>query len=87
MSMQARHRSRRHRVNLLGRAPCGVSDIDRGWATLIGDPIARLGELADLVDRGLLSREEFDRLKARLVPADVVTWSADAPSPRRPRVR
>jgi hypothetical protein len=43
-----------------------LGDPDRGWADLIVDPAAQLGELADLVDRGLLSREEFDQLKDRL---------------------
>jgi hypothetical protein len=54
--------------DLLGRPPCGVGD-RRGvlWSEQIIDPVAQLGELADLVDRGLLSRDEYLELKQRFI--------------------
>jgi Short C-terminal domain len=64
--MQALRTQRRYHGDLLARPPCGLGDPDRGWADLIVDPAAQLGELADLVARGLLSREEFDELKDRM---------------------
>ena len=64
--MQALRTQRRYRGDLLARPPCGVVDPDRGWTDLIVDPVAQMGELADLVARGLLSREEFDELKNRI---------------------
>jgi Short C-terminal domain len=59
--------SRRRHADLLARPPCGFGDLPRGWRGLIIDPVAQLEELADLVKRGLLSQEEFDRLKHRVV--------------------
>lgn len=59
--------SRRRHADLLARPPSGFGEIPGGWRGLIIDPVAQLEELADLVNRGLLSREEFDRLKDRVV--------------------
>jgi hypothetical protein len=77
--------SRRHHTDLLVRPPSGVPDSDVGWAALIIDPVAQLAELADLVQRGLLSLEEFERYKARVVESGARTGrtsggaSPDAP--------
>ena len=59
--------SRSHRSDLLARPPCGVrtyEDSVRGW---IADPVEQLEELADLLSRGLLSREEFEHHKAKVI--------------------
>jgi Short C-terminal domain len=67
MTMQRLSRSRGHRTDLLARPPCTARDLERGWAALFVDPIDQLKELADLRIRGLLSREEFDRQKAKVI--------------------
>jgi hypothetical protein len=59
--------TRRPYRDLLPRPPCGVGDLGGRWAGLVPDPVAQIEELADLVDRGLLSRAEFEELKARVV--------------------
>lgn len=40
---------------------------------MIGDPAEQIDALAQLMDQGLLSREEFDRAKQR-----ALRWSTDA---------
>ena len=74
--------------DLLGRAPSGAIEAEPGvWAALVVDPVAQLTELDDLVGRGLLSRDEFERLKARIVSiGDAISWAtSDGPSrPPRP---
>ena len=58
------------RPDLLGRPPCGVGDrMGVLWSEQIIDPVAQLGGLADLVDRGLLSRDEYLELKQRFIAA------------------
>jgi hypothetical protein len=59
--------SRRDRDDLLVRPPSGFGPVGIGSAVLIIDPVAQVGELADLLERGLLSREEYERLKQRVV--------------------
>ena len=59
--------TRRLGDDLLVRPPSGVGDPDGGWTTLLVDPAAQLGELADLTSRGLLSQEEYEVLKRRIV--------------------
>jgi hypothetical protein len=59
--------SRRHLSNLLARPPCGAGLYDDGWAALIVDPTQQLETLADLLTRGLLSREEYEREKAKVI--------------------
>lgn len=81
---------RRSRPDLLGRAPSNVGDAERAaWAALVVDPVAQVRELDDLVGRGLLSREEFERLKARIVStATALSWpTSDGPSPPPRRER
>jgi hypothetical protein len=68
---------RGHRTDLLARPPSGVFDPAAGWAALIVDPVAQLEELADLVERDLLSSAEFERLKARVVGVGVATRMPD----------
>jgi hypothetical protein len=59
--------SRRHRVNLLARPLCGSLTYERGWATLIVDRAEQLEVLADLFSRGLLSPDEYERQKAKVI--------------------
>jgi hypothetical protein len=59
--------SRRHRLNLLARPPCGSLTHERGWSALIVDSTEQLEVLADLLDRGLLSPEEYQRQKAKVI--------------------
>lgn len=64
------------RPDLLSRPPCGVGDRNGPvWSEQIIDPVAQLGELADLVDRGLLSHDEYLELKQRFLAASA--WTAN----------
>ena len=56
--------SRRHGSDLLARPPCGPRSYEDGVRAWLIDPVEQLEELADLVRRGLLSREEFEHQKA-----------------------
>ena len=58
--------SRNREIDLLSRPPLGTEH-QQGWAALIVDPVEQLEELADLHGRGLLSRDEFERHKARIL--------------------
>ena len=40
---------------------------DDAWNTMLVDQTAQLEQLADLVDRGFLTRDEFDRQKAKVL--------------------
>lgn len=57
---------RRRTTDLLVRPAWGGREAEGGVAALIVDPIEQLEELADLYSRGLLTREEFERQKARV---------------------
>jgi hypothetical protein len=59
--------SRRNRMDLLMRPPCGVGADERGWSALIVDQTDQLEALADLRARGLLSTGEFEREKAKVL--------------------
>jgi Short C-terminal domain len=59
--------SRRHGTDLLARPPCGVRMYENGWAALIVDPTEQLKTLADLLSRGLLSPQEYERQKAKVI--------------------
>ena len=67
--MTVRHvsASRRHEGGLLARPPCTAGARADRWADLVVDPARQLVVLVDLMRRGLISREQFDRLVARLV--------------------
>ena len=54
---------------LLARPPCGSQELEHGWVSLAIDPVAQLRALADLRDAGLLSDEEFERQKAKVLDA------------------
>jgi hypothetical protein len=59
--------TRSYGSDLLARPPCGVGLYDDGWLGLVVDPVEQLSALADLHARGLLSPEEFDRQKAKVI--------------------
>lgn len=64
--MRRRRRNRRPQGDLLARPPCGARELEGGVAALIVDPVQQLEELADLLSRGLLTNEEFERQKTRV---------------------
>jgi Short C-terminal domain len=59
--------SRRDRPDLLARPPCVAATYDDSWVGLVVDPTDQLEALADLLARGLLSSDEFDREKAKIL--------------------
>jgi hypothetical protein len=59
--------SRSDRPDLLARPPCLVRTYEDSVRAWIVDPVEQLEELADLMRRGLLSREEFERHKAKVI--------------------
>jgi hypothetical protein len=61
------HRSRRREQGLLARPPCTVRYLERGWAAQFVDPVEQLEELADLWARGVLTTEEFEHEKAKII--------------------
>lgn len=76
--------TRRRIPDLMGRDPSGVTEARRGaWASVLVDPVAQIQGLDDLRSRGLLSSEEYERLKARIFStlAEISWATADAPSP------
>jgi hypothetical protein len=56
----------RGRRDLLVRPPCS-SDPDRSWVALVVDPVRQLDELAELHRRGVLTADEFDHQKAKVL--------------------
>ncbi len=67
MSSEPRHLSRRRATGVLARPPWRTQGLEERWAALVRDPVVQLEELARLYDQGLLSREEFEREKRRLL--------------------
>jgi Short C-terminal domain len=67
MTMRSLASSRQHRPDLLARAPCLITMYDERWAALVIDPTEQLRTLADLLARGLLSGEEYERHKAKVL--------------------
>jgi hypothetical protein len=63
--MRRRSVSRHRNASLLTRPP--LSDRDPGWAAWTLDPARQLEELDSLCRRGLLTSEEFEEQKARLL--------------------
>jgi hypothetical protein len=80
--------SRRRIPDLMARDPSAVAEARQGaWASVLVDPVAQIQELDDLRGRGLVSSEEFDVLKARIVStSEVISWTSSvepSPPPRR----
>ncbi len=58
--------SRSQLIDVLARPPyCGGSV--SAWSASVVDPVEQLEELADLCDRGLMSPEEFEDQKAKVL--------------------
>ena len=53
--------------DLLARPPCGVRTHEDAWLRFLVDPVEQLTALADLHVRGLLSPDEFERQKAKVL--------------------
>ena len=70
--MRRRVTRRRRLADLLARPPCGASELTGGWGTLMVDPIEQLEELGRLHRRGLLTAEEYERQKDRVL----LVWRA-----------
>ncbi len=66
VAMRSVRSSRSQLTGLLIRPPC-IGGERRDWATLVVDPVKQLEELDDLRNRGLLSNEEFEWQRARLL--------------------
>jgi len=67
MSSEPRSLSRRRATGVLARPPWRNQGLEERWTALVRDPLAQLEELADLHHQGLLSREEFEREKLRVL--------------------
>jgi hypothetical protein len=65
--MGGRQVSRSNQSNLLVRPPCGARMSDDGWMAFVVDPIEQLHTLADLRKQGLLSAEEYERQKSKII--------------------
>jgi hypothetical protein len=59
-------RSRSERVDLLARPWWNEGSVESGCTALIVDPVEQLRELADLVDRGLLTVEELEHQRRKV---------------------
>ena len=57
--------SRREYLDLLSSTPTEVT-VEGRWTALLIDPVAQIIELADLVARGLVSPEEFERQRQKV---------------------
>lgn len=65
--MRRSARPRKDRPDLLTRPPCRPTGPGRGWEAMVFDPVAPLTELARLLDRGLITRAEYERQKAKVI--------------------
>jgi hypothetical protein len=59
-------RSRVRRIDLLARPPAAVVAAD-DWAGLVVDPVEQLRGLADLRRRGLLTGDEYEQQRAKVL--------------------
>ncbi len=66
--MRENGRDRSERPGLLTRPPdCGGDGSDRAAKWSVVDPVRQIEALDDLFRRGLLSAEDFERQKARVL--------------------
>ena len=59
--------TRSNRPDLLERPPATARELGPGWAVLVIDPVNQLRELADLHRRGLVSQEEYQQQKCKIL--------------------
>jgi Short C-terminal domain len=64
--------ARAQRPGLLSRPPSTFRALDAASVALFIDPATQIHALVELMDKGLLTREEFDRAKQR-----ALRWSND----------
>ena len=57
--------ARAQRPGLRSRPPSTFRALDTAGSALFLDPAAQINALVELMDKGLLTREEFDRAKQR----------------------
>jgi len=67
MTMERVRATRRNHADLITRPPSGTGTLDGGWARLVVDPVAQLAGLADLRNRGLLSDEQYERQRRKVL--------------------
>jgi hypothetical protein len=60
-------RSRRHGPDLLARPPCLAMMYEPRWSALVVDRTEQLSTLANLYAEGLLSPEEYQQHKAKVL--------------------
>ncbi len=65
--MRSHHASRSERPDLLERPPTTARELGPGWALLVIDPVNQIRELADLHRRGLVSAEEYQQQKCKIL--------------------
>ena len=65
--MQGHSTSRSNRPESLDRPPTTARELGPGWASLVIDPVSQIRELADLHRRGLVSREEYEQQKCKIL--------------------
>jgi hypothetical protein len=58
---------RRSGTDLLTRPPAPASPSDPAWLYTIIDPVAQLAELDDLRQRGVISADDLERQKAKVL--------------------
>jgi len=68
MTMERVAASRRGNLDLLSSTAFETAADDR-WAALLIDPVAQVNELADLVARGLVTPEHFERQRRKIFGA------------------
>ena len=73
---RVRSGSRSSYPNLLIGLP-STRHLDDRWADLLIDPAAQVAELADLVERGLVSPEQFERQRRKIFEARAAIGSID----------
>jgi len=61
---------RRHGTDLLVRPPCGAHAEAAGWTALVVDQVEQLRVLARLRARGVLSDDEYQLQKSKVIHAD-----------------
>jgi hypothetical protein len=66
IDMRRREGSRSGLIGLLSRPPWSGGG-RRQWAASVVDPVRQIEALAELRDRGLLTPEEFDHQKTKVV--------------------
>jgi len=67
MTVKPATASRRDRIDLLPRPPCHARTYNAQWADYLVDPVDQLIALVDLLARGSISADEFDRQKAKVI--------------------